>query len=123
MSITLMCAFDTFRMEEEQRRQDWSENQQYQQQSSYGSSGRGSTQSSSTGPPGDPMGYYATLGVSKDASVQEIQSAFRGLAMKWRMCYRLWMIVNVGVPLIEILASDEEHSAFFLLVCYSLFRS
>jgi DnaJ-class molecular chaperone len=30
------------------------------------------------------MGYYAVLGIPKDASVQEIQSAFRGLAMKWR---------------------------------------
>ncbi|GJJ70996.1 hypothetical protein EMPS_03346 [Entomortierella parvispora] len=68
------------RMEEEQRRQDWSENQQYQQQSSYGS---GRSSSAGSGPPGDPMGYYSTLGVSKDASVQEIQSAFRGLAMKW----------------------------------------
>ncbi|KAG0215510.1 hypothetical protein BGX28_009558 [Mortierella sp. GBA30] len=70
------------RFEEEQRRQDWSENQQYQRQSSYGS--RESTSSSErAGVPGDPLGYYATLGVSKNASVQEIQSAFRGLAMKW----------------------------------------
>jgi len=68
------------RFEEEQRRQDWSENQQYQ--SSYGSGS--SSSSGRAAPPGDPMGYYNVLGVSKDASVQEIQSAFRGLAMKWR---------------------------------------
>ncbi|KAG0254023.1 hypothetical protein BG011_006019 [Mortierella polycephala] len=73
-------AYDRF--EEEQRRQDWNENQEYQKQSSYGSRASSSS-SSSTGPPGDPLGYYATLGVSRDASVQEIQSAFRGLAMKW----------------------------------------
>ncbi|KAG0218634.1 hypothetical protein BGX33_006585 [Mortierella sp. NVP41] len=72
-------AYDRF--EEEQRRQDWSENRQYQQQSSYGS--RSSQTSEQRGPSGDPMGYYAVLGVPKDASVQEIQSAFRGLAMKW----------------------------------------
>ncbi|KAF9907546.1 hypothetical protein EC991_010842 [Linnemannia zychae] len=72
-------AYDRF--EEEQRRQDWSENQQYQRQSSYGS--RSSQTSEQRGPAGDPMGYYAVLGVPKNASVQEIQSAFRGLAMKW----------------------------------------
>ncbi|KAF9585581.1 hypothetical protein BGW38_001692, partial [Lunasporangiospora selenospora] len=77
-------AYDRF--EEEQRRQDWSENRQYQQQHSYGyGSSRSSSSSSSerSGPPGDPLGYYAVLGVSKSASVQEIQSSFRGLAMKW----------------------------------------
>ncbi|KAF9299946.1 hypothetical protein BGZ74_008475 [Mortierella antarctica] len=67
-------AYDRF--EEEHRRQDWNENQQYQSSQGSGPSGR-------SGPPGDPMGYYNVLGVSKDASVQEIQSAFRGLAMKW----------------------------------------
>ncbi|KAG0335713.1 hypothetical protein BG000_007279 [Podila horticola] len=65
------------RFEEEQRRQDWSENQQYQ--SSHGSD----SSSGRSGSLGDPKGYYNVLGVSKDASVQEIQSAFRGLAMKW----------------------------------------
>ncbi|KAG0231561.1 hypothetical protein BGW41_002164 [Actinomortierella wolfii] len=83
-------AYDRF--EEEQRRQDWYENQQYQHQSRgsgthYSSGSYPGTSSSSarerSGPPGDPLGYYATLGVSKDASIQEIQSAFRGLAMKW----------------------------------------
>ncbi|KAF9930523.1 hypothetical protein BGZ67_005746 [Mortierella alpina] len=78
-------AYDRF--EEEQRRQDWSENQQYQRQSSYGSRGSSSSSSSSSseqaGPPGDPLGYYTTLGIPKNASIQEIQSAFRGLAMKW----------------------------------------
>ncbi|KAF8981439.1 KICSTOR complex protein szt2 [Entomortierella lignicola] len=69
------------RYEEEQRRQDWSENQQYYRQSSQGS--RTSSSTPQSGPPGDPHGYYATLGVQKNASVQEIQSAFRGLAMKW----------------------------------------
>ncbi|KAG0322382.1 hypothetical protein BGZ97_006996 [Linnemannia gamsii] len=72
-------AYDRF--EEEQRRQDWTENRQYQQQSSYGS--RSSQSSEQRGTNGDPMGYYAVLGIPKDASVQEIQSAFRGLAMKW----------------------------------------
>ncbi|KAG0371245.1 hypothetical protein BGZ54_008249 [Gamsiella multidivaricata] len=74
------------RYEEEQRRQDWSENQQYHRQSSRGSrssSSSSSTSSGPSGPPGDPQGYYAVLGVPTDASVQEIQSAFRGLAMKW----------------------------------------
>ncbi|KAF9926608.1 KICSTOR complex protein szt2 [Linnemannia zychae] len=72
-------AYDRF--EEEQRRQDWNENRQYQyQSSSYGSRSESSKQK---GPAGDPLGYYATLGVSKDATIQEIQSAFRGLAMKW----------------------------------------
>ncbi|KAI8603326.1 hypothetical protein EDD21DRAFT_369420 [Dissophora ornata] len=71
-------AYDRF--EEEQRRQDWSENQQYHRQSSQGSR---SSSSERYGPPSDPQGYYATLGVSKSSSVQEIQSAFRGLAMKW----------------------------------------
>ncbi|KAF9428499.1 hypothetical protein BGZ94_002169 [Podila epigama] len=75
-------AYDRF--EEEQRRQDWSDNQQYKRESSYGGSRSSSSSSSGTsGPPGDALGYYATLGVSKNASVQEIQSAFRGLAMKW----------------------------------------
>ncbi|KAG0307011.1 hypothetical protein BGZ98_001251 [Dissophora globulifera] len=73
-------AYDRF--EEEQRRQDWSENQQYQQGSSQGSRSSSSSYSSA-GIADDPQGYYATLGVSKGASVQEIQSAFRGLAMKW----------------------------------------
>ncbi|KAG0005307.1 hypothetical protein BGZ79_005710 [Entomortierella chlamydospora] len=69
------------RYEEEQRRQDWSENQQYRQSSQGSRSSSSSAEQS--GPPGDPQGYYATLGVQKNASVQEIQSAFRGLAMKW----------------------------------------
>ncbi|KAF9360588.1 hypothetical protein BGX34_007676, partial [Mortierella sp. NVP85] len=69
------------RYEEEQRRQDWSENQEYHRQSSQGS--RSASSSKRSGPPGDPQGYYATLGVPTNASMQEIQSAFRGLAMKW----------------------------------------
>ncbi|KAF9435786.1 hypothetical protein BGZ76_005541 [Entomortierella beljakovae] len=72
-------AYDRF--EEEQRRQDWSENQQYRQQYSRSSSSR--SRSDRSGPSDDPQGYYATLGVKKNASIQEIQSAFRGLAMKW----------------------------------------
>jgi hypothetical protein len=69
------CQLD--RYEEEQRRQDWSENQDYYRQTSYGAR-------STAGPPGDPQGYYAALGIPTNASTQEIQSAFRGLAMKWR---------------------------------------
>ncbi|KAG0232543.1 hypothetical protein BGX31_005124 [Mortierella sp. GBA43] len=69
-----VCQLD--RYEEEQRRQDWSENQDYYRQSSHGAR-------STSGPPGDPQGYYAALGVPTNASTQEIQSAFRGLAMKW----------------------------------------
>ncbi|KAI1314902.1 hypothetical protein EDD11_001582 [Mortierella claussenii] len=67
-------AYDRF--EEEQRRQDWSENSQYQRQSTR--EARSSSYSQR-----DPQGYYAALGVPPTASVQEIQSAFRGLAMKW----------------------------------------
>ncbi|ORZ10053.1 hypothetical protein BCR41DRAFT_358183 [Lobosporangium transversale] len=77
-------AYDRF--EEEQRRQDWNENQQYQQyhhQSSKESGSSSSYTSGRSGPPGDPQGYYAVLGIRTNASVQEIQSAFRGLAMKW----------------------------------------
>lgn len=91
------CSISAFndRFEEEQRRQDWSENQQYQQQSSYGS--RSSQSSDQRGPSNDPMGYYAALGVPKDASVQEIQSAFRGLAMKWRKLSYSWRLVTLRV--------------------------
>lgn len=83
------------RFEEEQRRQDWSENQQYQHQSSYGS--HSSQSSEQRTPSSDPMGYYAALGVPKDASVQEIQSAFRGLAMKWRKLSYSWRLVTSRV--------------------------
>jgi DnaJ-class molecular chaperone len=33
-------------------------------------------------PPGDPLGYYRTLGVKSSATSQEIQAAFRGLALQ-----------------------------------------
>ncbi|KAI8089688.1 uncharacterized protein BX664DRAFT_297573 [Halteromyces radiatus] len=66
-------AYDTF--ENEQRYRSWRAEQQAHQQrtGSYSSSGVSS----------DPKGYYAALNVSPNATKADIQSAFRGLAMKY----------------------------------------
>ncbi|ORY95829.1 hypothetical protein BCR43DRAFT_313952 [Syncephalastrum racemosum] len=67
-------AFNAF--EQEQRYRAWRSEQQQQRRagSRYTASDTGSGQ--------DPKGYYRTLGVDRSASTADIQSAFRGLAMK-----------------------------------------
>ncbi|KAI9471984.1 MAG: hypothetical protein EXX96DRAFT_642277 [Benjaminiella poitrasii] len=57
--------------EDQERRRTWREEREYS--NSYSSTSAG----------GDPKGYYRVLGVSPSASQQDIQSAFRGLAMKY----------------------------------------
>jgi hypothetical protein len=52
--------------------------QQQQRQQQYG----GSRASSSSFSRGDPLGYYNTLGIKPGCSTQEVQAAFRGLALK-----------------------------------------
>ncbi len=39
-------------------------------------------QGASAGRRGDPLGYYETLGLEPGCSKQEVQAAFRGLALK-----------------------------------------
>ncbi|KAJ3147844.1 hypothetical protein HDU86_007839 [Geranomyces michiganensis] len=84
------------RQRSQQQRESWWEearrraNSAGGQQQTWGSSSRrtagSSGRSASAGPAGansrDPLGYYAALGVAPTASVQEIQGAFRGLALK-----------------------------------------
>ncbi|KAI9263193.1 hypothetical protein BDA99DRAFT_559749 [Phascolomyces articulosus] len=68
-------AYDAY--EDQQRYKTWkAEHQYYQQSRSWGPS------SAKTEADSDPQGYYQTLGVSPSASTADIQSAFRGLAMK-----------------------------------------
>ncbi|KAI9491005.1 hypothetical protein BDB00DRAFT_522873 [Zychaea mexicana] len=75
-------AYDAF--EDQQRYKTWkSENQYYQRQSRFWGGGASSSSSSrSTEADSDPQGYYHTLGVSPTATTADIQSAFRGLAMR-----------------------------------------
>lgn len=63
-------AFDAF--EQEQRYRTWRAEQQQQRRA-----GPRSRASSAAGS-GDPKGYYRTLGVDRNASTADIQSAFRG---------------------------------------------
>ncbi|OZJ05164.1 hypothetical protein BZG36_02214 [Bifiguratus adelaidae] len=66
--------------EEQARYRAWQQEQQYGggYREKFGYEERESMRRSG----GDPKGYYGILGVTKDASKEEIQSAFRGLAMK-----------------------------------------
>ncbi|PNW71838.1 hypothetical protein CHLRE_16g690400v5 [Chlamydomonas reinhardtii] len=75
--------------EQEQRRQQSSSrsrSQQRQQQQSRTSGGSGSGSASSSGgshPGWDPRGLYGVLGVSRTASKEEVQAAYRAAAMRW----------------------------------------
>jgi hypothetical protein len=60
--------------------QQRSRGQQQQQQSWQQQFGDGG--GATAGPRSDPLGYYSTLGVKQGCSTQEVQAAFRGLALK-----------------------------------------
>jgi len=64
--------------QQQQRQQGYQgyQQQRRQQQQQFGGS------RATSGSPGDPMGYYNTLGVKPGCSTQEIQAAFRGLALQ-----------------------------------------
>eukprot|EP00198_Chlamydomonas_reinhardtii_P009906 XP_001699243.1 DnaJ-like protein [Chlamydomonas reinhardtii] len=71
-------------------RYEWSSSrsrsQQRQQQQSRTSGGSGSGSASSSGgshPGWDPRGLYGVLGVSRTASKEEVQAAYRAAAMRW----------------------------------------
>lgn len=64
--------------EDQQRRRTWREEKE-NQSSWYNAS---SNEGYSAGSRGDPKGYYKALGLTPSASQSDIQSAFRGLAMK-----------------------------------------
>jgi DnaJ-domain-containing protein 1 len=66
--------------QQQQGYQQRSRQQQQQQQSWQQLFGGGG--GPTAGPRGDSLGYYSTLGVKPGCSTQEIQSAFRGLALK-----------------------------------------
>lgn len=55
--------------------------QQQRQQSQYGG-GSSSRAGATAFSRGDPLGYYSTLGIKPGCSTQEVQAAFRGLALK-----------------------------------------
>lgn len=61
--------------QQSQQRQGYQGYQQQRQQQQFG----GSRTSSSSR---DPLGYYTTLGIKPGCSTQEVQAAFRGLALK-----------------------------------------
>jgi hypothetical protein len=62
--------------------QQYRQQQQQRQQSQYGGSS-GSNRAGGAGfSRGDPLGYYNTLGIKPGCSTQEVQAAFRGLALK-----------------------------------------
>ncbi|RCI05044.1 hypothetical protein CU098_013192, partial [Rhizopus stolonifer] len=65
--------------EDQERRRTWREEKAYQSSSSWGST----KTNASSGFASDPKGYYRALGVNSSASQSDIQSAFRGLAMKY----------------------------------------
>lgn len=56
--------------------------QQYQQQQQQYGGGRPGGTAAGAGPRNDPLGYYQTLGVKPGCSTQEVQAAFRGLALQ-----------------------------------------
>ncbi|KAI8147974.1 hypothetical protein BJV82DRAFT_594119 [Fennellomyces sp. T-0311] len=66
-------AYDAF--EDQQRYRTWKSENEYQQ----GARSWGPTSSEADN---DPQGYYRTLGVNPSATTADIQSAFRGLAMR-----------------------------------------
>ncbi|KAI9090017.1 hypothetical protein DFS34DRAFT_597815 [Phlyctochytrium arcticum] len=75
--------------EEMRRRAEQAAGQQQQRnrtyQGSYGSQQqqqRAQYRPPSSGPAGDPLGYYSRLGLKPGATKEDIQAAFRGLAMK-----------------------------------------
>jgi hypothetical protein len=82
--------FEKFARQQQQQQQQQRFQQQQQQQQYRGRGGYGGSSGSSGGgsgggmggPPGDPRGYYTTLGVKRGASTQEVQAAFRGLALQ-----------------------------------------
>ncbi|KAK4514837.1 Arp2/3 complex subunit, actin nucleation center [Mucor velutinosus] len=61
--------------EDQERRRTWREEKQ--------SSWYNTSSNEQRGGGSDPKGYYKALGVSTSATQSDIQSAFRGLAMKW----------------------------------------
>ncbi|KAI8061199.1 hypothetical protein BDF21DRAFT_369498 [Thamnidium elegans] len=64
--------------EDQERQRTWRE-----EKANYSSwRNKSSNQGYSAGSGGDPKGYYKALGLSTSASQSDIQSAFRGLAMK-----------------------------------------
>lgn len=63
--------FNRQRAQSSRQQRAWQEQRGQQQRGGVGG-----------GPPGDPLGYYARLGVSRGASTQELAEAFRGLALK-----------------------------------------
>jgi hypothetical protein len=79
--------FEKFAQQQQQSRQgQWQgqrqqQHQSRQQRSQGGGSGRAGSNTAS-GPPGDPRGFYAALGLQRGCSTQEVQAAFRGLALQ-----------------------------------------
>jgi hypothetical protein len=73
-----------FAKQQQQQQQGYQQQfrQQQQRQQQYGGGSRTSSTAGSTGSRGDPLGYYNTLGVKPGCSTQEVQAAFRGLALK-----------------------------------------
>jgi hypothetical protein len=68
-----------YRREEQEQRRRYDQDWQYE---SARGGGQRQQYTRSTGDANDPAGYYKALGVKPSASKEEIQSAFRGLAMK-----------------------------------------
>eukprot|EP00955_Chlamydomonas_euryale_P084298 363947-Chlamydomonas_euryale.AAC.8 len=73
----------------QQWQQQWQQQQQQQRRrpgSTAGSAGwaSGGGVGGGSGGPGDPQGFYRTLGVPPDASTSDIQAAFRAAAFKVR---------------------------------------
>lgn len=85
--------FEQFAQQTRQQQQQGGYQQQYrqqqQQQQQYGggssrtrAGGGSSSGFGGGGVRGDPLGYYNTLGIKPGCSTQEVQAAFRGLALK-----------------------------------------
>jgi hypothetical protein len=75
--------FEKHFAKQQQQQQHQGYQQQFrQQQQQYGGGSRTSSTAGSTGSRGDPLGYYNTLGIKPGCSTQEVQAAFRGLALK-----------------------------------------